>query len=170
MEKKMKPGLYLFVSMLLVGALNSPPAQSQEVKQGDLVISQPWSRAAPAGAELANGYLTIENKGTAADRLIKASSDGAEKIEIQKTSMSGGATVAEAVEKGLAIPAGEKLVLAPGVYKLALMKLKSRLKKGTKVLVTLEFEKAGKVDVPFDVLGAGAKGPVAPKDDSKMKK
>jgi copper(I)-binding protein len=170
MEKKMKPGLYLFVSMLLVGALNSPSAQSQEVKQGDLVISQPWSRAAPAGAELANGYLTIENKGTAADRLVSASTDAAEKIEIQKTSMSGGATMAEAVAGGLAIPAGEKVVLAPGAYKLALLKLKSKLKKGTKVAVTLEFEKAGKVEVPFEVLSAAAKGPAVAKDGGKMKK
>ena len=46
----MKLRAYLFVSMLLVVALNSPPAQSQEVKLGDLVISQPWSRAAPRGA------------------------------------------------------------------------------------------------------------------------
>jgi len=43
MEATLKPGTYFFISMLLVGALGSPPAQSQEVKAGDLVISQPWS-------------------------------------------------------------------------------------------------------------------------------
>ena len=166
----MKLGTYLFVSMLLVGGLGSPPARSQEVKLGDLVISQPWSRAAPRGAELASSYLTIENKGTAADRLVGGSTDVAEKLQIQQISMAGGATSAQPVDAGLAISAGEKVVLAPGGYKLALLKLKSPLKKGTKVSMTLEFEKAGKVAVAFDVLGAASTGPAAAKDDSKMKK
>jgi copper(I)-binding protein len=171
METKLKHSAFPFACMLVVGALNSPAAQSQEVKQGDLVISQPWSRAAPRGAELANSYLTIENKGTAADRLVGGSTDVAEKVEIQQTSMAGGATSAQPAAGGLAIPAGEKVVLAPGAYKLAVMKLKSALKKGTQVSITLEFEKAGKVTVPFDVLSAAAKGPAPPKaDDGKMKK
>ena len=66
----MKVSRYLFAILLFAGALQSLPVQSQEVKVGDLVISQPWSRAAPRGAELASSYLTIENKGTTPDRLI----------------------------------------------------------------------------------------------------
>ena len=169
----MRLGTYLFVSMLLVGALNNQPAQSQEVKAGDLVISQPWSRAAPRGAETASSYLTIENKGAAADRLVGASSDVAEKIEIEQISKVGGATQVKPVDGGLAIAPGEKMVLAPGGNRLGLQKLKSQLKKGAKVSMTLTFEKAGQVAVSFDVLSPAAKGPVAPKasaDDGKMKK
>lgn len=169
METKVKSSAYLFVAMLLAGALASPPAKSQEIKQGDIVISQPWSRAAPSGSELASSYLTIENKGTAADRLVAVSTDIAEKVEIQQISMAGGATSSETVDKGLSISPGDKVVLAPGGYKLALLKLKSAMKKGTKVSMTLEFEKAGKVTVPFDVLSPAAKGPVPPKDNAKMK-
>ncbi|HEX7530085.1 MAG TPA: copper chaperone PCu(A)C [Pyrinomonadaceae bacterium] len=173
----MKLGTYLFVSMLAVGALNGPPAQSQEVKLGDLVISQPWSRAAPRGAETASSYLTIENKGTTADRLVGGSTDVAEKLQIEQISTVGGAMTVNPVAGGLGISPGEKVVLAPGGYRLALLKLKSPLKKGTKVPMMLQFEKAGQVNVPFDVLGPAAKGAVAPKalpnsgaDDSKMKK
>jgi periplasmic copper chaperone A len=39
--------------------------------------------------------------------------------------------------------------------------LKSPLKQGGKLPVTLEFEKAGKVDVSFDIQGVGAPGPGA---------
>jgi copper(I)-binding protein len=175
MEEKLKLGTYLFVTMLAVAALNGRPAQSQEVKLGDLVISQPWSRAAPRGAETASSYLTIENKGTTADRLVGASTDVAEKLQIEQISTVGGAMTVNPVAGGLGISPGEKVVLAPGGYRLALLKLKSPLKKGAKVPMTLQFEKAGQVDVPFDVLGAAAKGPAAPKansgaDDSKMKK
>ncbi len=169
----MRLGTYLFISMLLVGALNNQPAQSQEVKAGDLVISQPWSRAAPRGAETASSYLTVENKGATADRLVGASSDVAEKIEIEQISKVGGATQVKPVDGGLAIAPGEKMVLAPGGNRLGLQKLKSQLKKGAKVSMTLTFEKAGQVAVSFDVLSPAAKGPVAPKasaDDGKMKK
>jgi periplasmic copper chaperone A len=170
METKLKLGTYLFVSMLFVSAFDSRPAQSQEVKLGDLVISQPWSRAAPRGAELASSYLTIENKGATADRLVGGSAEVAEKLEIQQISMVGGAASQATLDKGLAIAPGDKVVMAPGGYKLALLKLKSALKKGTKVAITLEFEKAGKTTVSFDVLGPAAKGPAAPKADDKMKK
>ncbi|SIO51936.1 hypothetical protein SAMN05443247_07091 [Bradyrhizobium erythrophlei] len=177
MEEKLKFGTYLFVSMLLVGALNSQPAQSQEVKAGDLVISQPWSRAAPRGAETASSYMTIENKGASADRLVGGSSDVAEKVQIEQISMVGGGMQVKPVDGGLGISPGEKVVLAPGGYRLGLLKLKSQLKKGTKISMTLEFEKAGQVAVLFDVLGPAAKGPAGPKasantaaDDSKMKK
>ena len=77
--------------------------------------------------------------------------------------MSGGATSTQPVTGGLGISPGDKVVLAPGAYKLALMKLKTRLKKGTKVVIILEFEKAGKVPVSFEVFSAGSSGPVAPK-------
>jgi copper(I)-binding protein len=40
-----------------------------------------------------------------------------------------------------------------------LMDLTTPLKQGDKVPLTLEFEKAGKVKVSFDVQGVGAKGP-----------
>ena len=173
MEGKLKLGGYLFVAMLLAGALHSPPAQSQQAGVGDLVILQPWSRAAPRGAEQANSYLTIENKGTTADRLVGGSADLAEKIQIQQISKVGGGTIVRPVDGGLGIGAGEKLVLAPGGYFLSLLNLKGPLKNGTKVPVTLEFEKAGRVTVSFDVLGAASKGPAAPKgspaDDNKKK-
>ena len=169
---KLKLSRYLIAFMFVAVALQSPPAPAQETKAGDLVISQPWSRAAPKGAEMANSYLIIENKGTAADRLVGAAADVAEKLEIQQISRVGGGLTANPVAGGLAIAAGDKVVLAPGGYFLALEKLKSALKKGSKVTISLQFEKAGKVDVAFDVLSPASKGPVAPKaaDDGKAKK
>jgi periplasmic copper chaperone A len=165
---------YLFAFLLFAGALQSVPAQSQEMKAGDLVISQPWSRSAPRGAELASAYLTIENKGTTPDRLIGGSADIAEKLQIQRSSMVGGGLTLTPVEGGLTISPGDKVVLAPHGIHLTLSNLKSRMKKGAQVPMTLEFEKAGKVAVSFDVLSAASMGPVAPKasaaDDGKMKK
>jgi copper(I)-binding protein len=48
-----------------------------------------------------------------------------------------------------------------------MMDLKSPLKKGDKLPITLEFEKAGKVQVSLDVEGVGAQGPAASKKEMK---
>jgi copper(I)-binding protein len=60
---------------------------------------------------------------------------------------------------GLLIEPGKMVTLAPGGYHLMLADLKTPLKQGGKFSATLEFEKAGKASVTFDVLSVGAKGP-----------
>ncbi len=61
--------------LAMLGCLLAVPARAEEVRAGDLVISQAWSRATPGGAKIGGGYLTIENKGSTADRLIGGSAD-----------------------------------------------------------------------------------------------
>src|SRR5262249_49497529 len=136
-------------------------AYAEDVKAGDLVISQAWSRATPSGAKVGGSYLTIENKGTAADKLIGASSDAAGSVQGQQMGMNGGTMKMRPVEGGLTIDPGKTVKLAPGGHHLMMMDLKSPLKQGDKLAVTLEFEKAGKVQVSFDVMGVGAQGPGA---------
>jgi copper(I)-binding protein len=148
-------------------ALRAAPAQAQEVKAGDLVITQPWSRATPGGAKIAGGFLTIENKGAAPDRLIGGSGDFAGKVEIHEMAMNNGVMTMRPLDKGLAIEPGKTVKLAPGGYHLMLMDLKTPLKQGDKVPLTLQFEKAGKVALSLDVEGVGAQ---APHDHSGMKK
>ena len=82
--------------------------------------------------------------------------------------MDSGVMKMRPVEKGLSIEPGKTVKLAPGGYHLMMMDLKAPLKQGEKVLVTLEFERAGKVTVSLDVQGAGAKGPTTtPSSGSK---
>ena len=152
----------------LLACLLAAPAQAQEVKAGDLVISQAWSRATPGGAKIAGGYLTIENKGTAPDRLISGAGDVAGRVEIHEMAMNNGVMTMRPLDKGLAIEPGKTVKLAPGGYHLMLMDLKNPLKQGDKVPLTLEFEKAGKVALSLDVQGVGAQAPAH--DHSGMKK
>ncbi len=134
-------------------------ARADEVKAGDLVISQAWSRATPGGAKIGAGYLTIENKGAVADRLVAISSEAAGKIEVHEMAMNNGVMKMRPLDKALTIDPGKTVTLAPGGYHLMMMDLKAPLKQGDKVPLTLEFEKAGKVAVTLDVQGVGAKGP-----------
>jgi copper(I)-binding protein len=153
----------IFASIAALAMIGSSlaGAYAEDVKAGDLVISQAWSRATPSGAKVGGSYLTIENKGTAADKLISASSDAAGSVQVHEMSMTGGTMKMRPVEGGLAIDPGKTVKLAPGGYHLMMMDLKNPLKQGDKISMTLEFAKAGKVQVSFDVMGVGAQGPGA---------
>ena len=150
-------GRSLFALALLLAG--SPAAFAADVKAGDLVITQPWSRATPGGAKTGAGYLTIENKGGAPDRLVAVSGDVAGRIEVHEMAVNNGVMTMRPLEKGLVIEPGKTVALAPGGYHLMLMELKSPLKQGDKLPVTLEFEKAGKVAVTLEVQAVVAKGP-----------
>jgi copper(I)-binding protein len=160
---------HMFACAAALLAILGSPAHAQEVKAGDLVITQPWSRATPGGAKIAGGFLTIENKGAAPDRLISGAGDIAGKVEIHEMAMNNGVMTMRPLDKGLVIEPGKTVKLAPGGYHLMLMDLKQPFKQGDKVPVTLEFEKAGKVALSFDVQGVGAQAP-AGHDHSGMKK
>jgi copper(I)-binding protein len=135
------------------------PARADEVKAGDLVITQPWSRATPPGAKIAGGYFTIENKGSSPDRLVGASGEVADKMQVHEMATDGGVMKMRPLDKGLTIEPGKTVKLAPGSYHLMMFDLKHPLKQGDQVPVTLEFEKAGKVQVSLDVQGIGAQEP-----------
>jgi copper(I)-binding protein len=144
------------VSVLLLAA---PSVRAEDVKAGDLVISQPWARATPGGAKTGGGFLTIENKGSTPDRLVGVSADVAGKVEVHEMAMDGGVMKMRPVEGGLTIDPGKTVKLAPGGLHLMMMDLKSPLKQGDMLPVTLQFEKAGKVAVTLDVQAIGAPGP-----------
>jgi copper(I)-binding protein len=155
----MMPFLNFFACISLVLAWLTAPVAAEEVKAGDLVITQAWSRATPGGAKIAGGYLTIENKGGAPDRLIGGTGDVASKVEVHEMATKDGVMTMRPLDKGLVIEPGKTVKLAPGGYHLMLMDLKGPLKQGDKVPITLEFEKAGKVNLSLDVQAVGAQAP-----------
>jgi periplasmic copper chaperone A len=85
----MTPTARSFAYAVFIAALFFAPARAEEVKAGDLVITQAWSRATPGGAKVGGGYLTIENKGPEADRRIGGSADAAAKIQGIHTASAG---------------------------------------------------------------------------------
>jgi copper(I)-binding protein len=149
----------LFALAALSTVVIAAPVRADDVKAGDLVISQAWSRATPGGAKVAGGFLTIENKGSAPDKLVAVSAEIAGKAEVHEMAMDNGVMKMRPLDKGLVIEPGKTVKLAPGGYHLMLQDLKGAFKEGEKVPVTLEFEKAGKVAVSLDVQGVGVQAP-----------
>jgi copper(I)-binding protein len=146
----------VFVALAIICASS---AAAQQVKIGDLVLDHAWSRATPGGAKVGGGYLTIQNKGAAADKLIGGSSPVAGHVEVHEMAIDNGVMTMRLLKDGLPIPAGQSVKLAPGGYHIMLMELKAPLKKGEKIPVTLKFEKAGDVKVTLGVQDIGATSP-----------
>jgi hypothetical protein len=158
----------LVLAILALAAICAEPTSAQQVKAGDLVLDHAWARATPGGAKIGGGYLTIENKGATPDKLIGGASPAAAKAEVHEMAMKDGVMTMRPVKGGLSIPPGQSITLAPGGYHIMLMELKAPLKQGDKVPVTLQFEKAGKINVTLDIQGVGASGPPSGQMDNAM--
>ena len=144
--------------MALAALLLSVAASAaDDVKVGALQISAPWARATPKGAQIGGGYLKITNTGTTSDRLTGGSTAVASRLEVHEMSMSGGTMKMRQLANGLEIKPGETVELKPGGLHIMFVQLKQQLQQGQHFKATLEFEKAGKVDVDFGIAGIGAK-------------
>ena len=132
---------------------------AQEFRAGTLVIGHPWTRATPGGSDVAAGYMTITNKGTAPDRLVGGSLQGAARFEVHEMRMEGSVMRMRPLPKGLEIPPRQTVTLAPSGYHVMFMGLKQQLKQGQKLHGQLVFEHAGRIDVEFSVEPIGAPGP-----------
>jgi copper(I)-binding protein len=141
---------------------------AQELKAGDLVLNHAWARATPSGAAVGGAFLTIKNMGTTPDKLVGGSTPVGQKIEMHETATKDGVATMRPVLGGLSIPPGRTVTLAPGGYHIMIIGLNAPLKEGDHVPMTLQFEKAGKVDITLDVQGIGALGPTPNHGDHIM--
>jgi periplasmic copper chaperone A len=131
-------------------------AQARDYKLGTIDIVDPWSRATPKGASVAAGYMKITNKGSTADRLISGSSEVAPTFEVHEMTMDGGVAKMRPVKGGLEIKPGETVELKPGSFHVMFVGLKKPLAAGEHINATLVFEKAGAINVEYDVRAMGA--------------
>lgn len=140
-------------------ALSCGATFAQDYTAGPLKIEQPWTRATPAGAKVAGGYVAVTNTGATPDRLLGGSSEIAGKVEIHEMAVNNGVMTMRGLPDGVELKPGAKTELKPGGYHIMFMDLKRQLKEGETVKGTLIFEKAGPVPVEFSVQSVGARAP-----------
>lgn len=131
----------------------APPAAAHEVKAGELTIVHPFARA--TAARNGGAYMTIANAGGAPDRLLRARTAAAAKVELHTIVQQGDVMQMRAVD-AIDIPANGKAELKPGGFHVMLLGLGSALVEGQTFPLVLEFEKAGAVEVTVNVEKAGA--------------
>jgi copper(I)-binding protein len=147
----------LLVASFAILAITS--VHARDYKVGSLDVADPWSRATPKGASVAAGYMRITNSGTAPDRIISGSSDVAPTFEVHEMTMENGVAKMRPIKGGLEIKPGETVELKPGSFHVMFVGLKKPLASGEHIKGTLVFEKAGTLNVEFDVREMGASMP-----------
>ena len=151
------------LSLAMLGGAMAGPGQSPvlaaDVTVGGLTISGAFARATLPNAPVGGGFLTIVNSGSEADRLIAAATPVAGEVQLHEMKMDGDVMKMAQLPDGIEIPAGATVTLAPGGLHLMFMQLKEPLVEGTRVPVTLTFEKAGTVEVEVEIGGIAAKEP-----------
>jgi periplasmic copper chaperone A len=140
----------------------SPAAAHGAGAKPDLSIQGAWARPTamtemggdmkgqsmkgPAMGGTSAVYLTLVNKGDAADALVAARSDAANVVELHKSEMKGNVMRMVRVPR-VEVPARGRTELKPGGFHLMLIGLKRDLKPGEVVKLTLRFEKSGEKEV-----------------------
>jgi copper(I)-binding protein len=136
----MKTNQLLLAAALACGSL----AAAAQVK-----VEGAWARPTVPGQQAGGGYLTLTSP--MADRLIGGSTPAAQRFELHTMAMKGDVMEMREVEGGVDLPAGRKVEFKPGGLHVMFMGLKEPLKIGSKVPVTLKFQKAGELKVEFEV-------------------
>lgn len=140
----------------VAAASTAKVASSSSAAASAPTITNAWARATVPGQAVGAAYLTITS--SVATRLISASTDVANHVEVHNMQMNGG--VMQMRPHGrLEVPPGQRVELSPGGTHFMLLGLKKPLLAGTSLRLTLTFagiNKAGNtvdVDVPVRPLG-----------------
>ena len=145
----------IFFSITLSAAVATHTTLAHDYQAGDLQIGHPYARTTPPGATTAGAYLSIDNKGKTAEKLLRVTSPVAGLVELHSMSMDGNVMRMRAVT-AIDVAAGATVKLAPGGLHVMLQELKRPLKKGDRVPLTLVFERAGEVKLELAVQDAAA--------------
>lgn len=152
----MKKLRLLAIATLAASALASI-AVAHDYEAGALKIDHPWARPSIGETKNSAAYFKIENTGKAADRLVSAKADIAERTELHESVDEGGVAKMLPLKDGIPVPADGEAELKPLGMHVMLMGLKSKLEEGQSFPMTLTFEKQGDVQVEVKI-EAGASG------------
>jgi copper(I)-binding protein len=126
---------------------------AHQFKLGAITIGHPYARATAVGQPTGGGFLSFANAGPA-DKLLSVSADVSKTVELHEMKMEGDVMKMRQVD-GVELAAGKTVEFKPGGYHVMFVGLKAPLKAGEKFPAKLKFEKAGEVEVTFNVEAAG---------------
>lgn len=134
----------LGTALILLGLVAAAcGGSSSEPTLSNVRVGQPTG---PNGAL----YFTAEGYGTE-DRLIGASSDVADRMEVHETVMNDDGTMGMRHVDKLDLPADGTLVVEPGGYHIMFIEV-DRLEVGEVVKVILQWEVAGDIEIEAEVV------------------
>lgn len=132
---------------VLAGAMACAPPPGAAA--GGIEVDEAYA-AEPVTLDAGAIYLTVRNTGDAADTLDGVSAGIAGMAHLHRMAGMGGALMLPL--EGAEVPAGGSLRLAPGGLHIMLMNLRRRPVAGDTIAVTLQFRRAGTVQLRVPVL------------------
>ncbi len=116
----------------------------------EITIEDAYARSSGPMARAGAAFMVIQNNGETDDRLVSATSDAAQRVELHThKDLGDGVMKMMEVEEGFTIPAGGSHALARGGDHVMFMGLAGPWEHGATIPVTLTFEKAG--DMTFEI-------------------
>ncbi len=143
----MKRSVWLFVISVIVLAACAPAASGPKVSVESL-----WGRSSPKVVDAAAFYMNLKNTGSVADSLIGAKSSACGMIELHETVDKNGMMEMQPIAgQKIEIPAGGSVELKPGGMHVMCMMKKADFTAGSKLPITLIFEKSGEMPLTADI-------------------
>jgi periplasmic copper chaperone A len=137
----------LMLAGVLVLAACAPAAAGPKV-----AVESVWGRSSPKVATAGAFYMNLKNTGSAADKLIGATSDACGTVELHETVDKGGVMEMQPIAgQMIEVAAGATVELKPGGMHVMCMMKKADFKAGDKYVVTLKFEKSGEIKVDAEI-------------------
>ena len=124
------------------------PATAEMAK---IMVDDPYARSATSMAKSGAAFMALMNHSGEDDRLIAASSDAAQRVELHTHIEDDDVMRMVEVEEGFPIAAGETIMLERGGKHVMFLGLTEPFEQGKMIDVTLTFEKAGDVAVQIPV-------------------
>lgn len=117
-----------------------------------VMVTDAYARVSTPMSKSGAAFLVIENHSDTDDRLIKAASNVADRVELHTHKADGnGVMQMLEVKEGFTVPAHGMHALKRGGDHVMFLGLRQPLKDGDMVEVTLTFEKAGEITVEIPV-------------------
>lgn len=132
----------------------SAPAM-EPVEAGDITITRYYARGVGPAVPVGAAFMTIQNNGVEMDRLLGGGTPAAGRIELH-THIRDGDVVRMRETDTIGLNAGVPTELEPGGLHVMLMELSAPLETGGDIPLTLEFERAGIVELTVPVFPPGA--------------
>lgn len=122
--------------------------------QAPLTASGAWVREPVAGRPATAAYVVIENPTNEDIQIVSATSDASAKVELHEMVREGDMMKMSPV-KSITVPAHGTVELKPGGLHIMMFELKSALKEGDAVALTLTTSKGWTIKVPATVKKGG---------------
>ncbi len=130
------------------------PIPAALAQTGTMSVDKPWTRVAQQGG-VGGVFLTLRNTGAQPDKLVSVASPVSKSVELHTTIKDGDIMRMRQVPS-IDVPAGGSTELRPGGLHMMLIGLSQPLVQGSKIPLSLTFERAGTVSVEAVVEAAGA--------------